>query len=73
MGFLVTGTEVGAGVMSLKGLLAALAEAGKDVNVILGTWPPFLGTVEQSIDLEEEWAKNGIKYMKVIQAKKMKK
>ena len=63
MGFAVTGAIAGQGVVD-GGLVArSLRGSGRDMNVILEMWPPFQGTVEESIAMEADWAEQSFRYL----------
>jgi hypothetical protein len=43
-----------------------LAEAGRKPNVIIEHWTPFAGSLEESLALEESWAKASVAYLKSL-------
>ncbi|MGG0716251.1 sugar phosphate isomerase/epimerase family protein [Robertmurraya massiliosenegalensis] len=64
MGFLLTGTPAGEGMLDIDLLLNELKEEKKDVNIILELWPPFANSIEETVELENEWAVKSIRFLK---------
>ena len=64
MGFILTGTPAGEGMLKMEWLLGALKKERKDVNIILEQWPPFTQTIEETILLEEEWLVQSVDYLR---------
>jgi 3-oxoisoapionate decarboxylase len=64
MGFGVTGTPAGSGMLDIKFVVNELDKYGKDPNVILELWTPFSGTVEETIEKESKWANKSIEFLK---------
>jgi 3-oxoisoapionate decarboxylase len=64
MGFKVTGTPAGSGMLDMKLVSAELSKYGKDVDAILELWTPYTNSVEETIAKEREWAEQSIEYLK---------
>jgi 3-oxoisoapionate decarboxylase len=64
MGFEVEGAPAGEGQLNIPWLLGALRAAGCDPNAILELWVPQQATLEQTIALEESWARQSIAYLR---------
>ncbi|MGQ0636435.1 MAG: sugar phosphate isomerase/epimerase family protein [Planctomycetaceae bacterium] len=63
-GYVVEGRPAGGGQLDVPGLLARIKAIGRDPNVILELWPPPQATLRQSIDLEEAWARDSIRFLR---------
>lgn len=59
-GFTVTGRALGEGALDLDGMLAAIAEHDRDVNLILEHWVPAAEDDERTIAVEREWTRRGM-------------
>ena len=57
MGFEITGTPAGQGMLDIPWLLDTLRAAGRDPNAILELWPPPETTVAATLSKEEEWGR----------------
>jgi 3-oxoisoapionate decarboxylase len=66
MGFAFNGRPVGQGQLPLEKILTRLAEAGRKPNVIIEHWTPFAGSLEESLALEESWARASVAYLKSL-------
>jgi len=66
MGFLITGSPAGSGMLDMEGLAERLGEktARPEFSAILELWTPYKGSVEETIALEREWAQESINYLK---------
>jgi 3-oxoisoapionate decarboxylase len=64
MGFAFRGRPVGEGRLPLADLFSILAEIGRRPNVIVEHWTPFTGTLEQTLELEDEWASRSVQFLK---------
>jgi sugar phosphate isomerase/epimerase len=64
MGFSVVGRPAGEGRVDFDWVFAQLAAHGRDPSVILEHWPPFTGTMEQTVRLEEEWLERSMRFLK---------
>lgn len=60
MGFTVTGAPAGEGRLDVPWLLDCLRTAGRDVNAILETWPPFGPTLDDTVARERAWAETSV-------------
>jgi 3-oxoisoapionate decarboxylase len=68
MGFLVSGTPAGQGMLDLPGMLRRLSELGRAPNVILESWPPPEGDLEATIRKEAAWAEASMPYLRSVLA-----
>ena len=66
MGFTVEGRPAGQGQLDIPWLLGALQAAGAKFNVILELWPPYQENLAATIDLEQTWAIESIRYLRSI-------
>ena len=65
MGFSVVGTPVGDGRVDFDWVLAELRRRGRSgISVIVEHWPPFAGTIEESIRIEEEWLSRSVSFLR---------
>jgi sugar phosphate isomerase/epimerase len=63
MGFAFRGRPTGQGMLPLRKMFDALAAASRQANVIVEQWPPFQETLQKTMELELEWAREGIEYL----------
>lgn len=63
MGFVVVGAPAGNGRLDIPWVLEQMP-AGNNVSVILEQWPPVGPSVETAVELEQQWAARGIKYLR---------
>lgn len=66
MGFTVEGRPAGQGQLDIPWLLETLQTAEAEFNVILELWPPYQRTLQETIDLEQAWAVESIRYLRSI-------
>jgi sugar phosphate isomerase/epimerase len=65
MGFSVVGTPVGDGRVDFDWVLAELRRRGRSaISVIVEHWPPFAGSIEESIRIEEEWLSRSVRFLR---------
>jgi 3-oxoisoapionate decarboxylase len=64
MGYLVTGCAAGEGRLDIAWLVGELRKHGRDPNLILELWPPYAGSIEQTIAMEREWVARSIPFLK---------
>lgn len=64
MGFTVEGRPAGQGQVDTPWLLATLAATGAQYNVILEVWPPEQPSIQACIDLEDQWVRESIPYLR---------
>lgn len=65
-GFVIEGCPAGRGLVDIPALLAALGAAGRDVNAILELWPPPEPDISASIEKEEAWVEESIRYLRPL-------
>ncbi len=63
MGFVVEGTPAGQGQLDLPWLLRRLADR-PPMSAILELWPPPQESTEETIQLEDQWARESIPYLR---------
>jgi hypothetical protein len=66
MGFEVTGTIAGQGMLPIKWLLNEVGKYGRCHSAILELWPPPEKDVEATIRKEELWVGESISYLRGI-------
>jgi len=64
MGFLITGERVGKGLVNVPFLLEKLLPFNRCQSAVLEQWVPEGGTIQATIDVEKQWAYEGIEYLK---------
>jgi L-ribulose-5-phosphate 3-epimerase UlaE len=64
MGFVLTGTPAGAGMLDLPWLLGRLQEYNRDFNAILELWPAPEKDVQATIAKERQWAVESVDYLR---------
>jgi 3-oxoisoapionate decarboxylase len=66
MGFSVVGTPVGDGRVDFDWVLAELRRRARGgISVIVEHWPPFVGTIEETVRLEEEWLARSVRFLRL--------
>jgi sugar phosphate isomerase/epimerase len=63
MGFVVRGAAAGTGRLSIPWLLERMPPSN-NVSVILEQWPPIQESIEATIAMEQEWAAQGVEYLR---------
>lgn len=66
MGFTVTGTPAGQGILSLPELLNKLAAFGRDPNLVLELWPAPEKTLAATLEKERRWVGESARYLKTL-------
>jgi sugar phosphate isomerase/epimerase len=65
MGFSVVGRPAGEGRVDFDWVLAELRRHGRnEISVIVEHWPPFSGTIEETIRMEEDWLQRSVKFLR---------
>jgi sugar phosphate isomerase/epimerase len=65
MGFSVVGTPAGEGRVDFDWVLAELSRRGRsDISIIVEHWPPFAGTIEETVQMEEEWLAKSVRFLR---------
>jgi sugar phosphate isomerase/epimerase len=65
MGFSVVGRAAGEGRVDFDWVLAELRKRGRDhINIIVEHWPPFEGSIEGTVRLEEEWLARSVQFLR---------
>ena len=66
MGFSIVGTPVGDGRVDFDWVLAELHRQRRTgISVIVEHWPPFVGTIEETVRLEEEWLARSVRFLRL--------
>lgn len=64
MGFRLTGTPAGAGMLDIPHLIACLKTFGRPFNAILELWPWWTGNAQSTIEMEDRWVQESVRYLK---------
>ncbi len=65
MGFSVVGKPAGDGRVDFDWVLAELRRRGRSgISVIVEHWPPFAGTIEETVRIEEEWLSRSVRFLR---------
>ena len=64
MGFVVTGAKVGDGILDVPSLLRRVKLTCPDCWVILEQWPPYVSNLQQTLQIEENWVEDGVRFLK---------
>jgi sugar phosphate isomerase/epimerase len=64
MGFICEGRPTGQGQLDVPWLLDVVKTSRYDFNVIVELWPPEQRALQETIDLEQAWAKESIPYVR---------
>ncbi len=65
MGFSVVGRPAGDGRVDFDWVLRELRQRGRDqISVIVEHWPPFEGTIEATVELEEDWLARSVRFLR---------
>ncbi|RMF82740.1 MAG: sugar phosphate isomerase/epimerase [Chloroflexi bacterium] len=66
MGFVLTGTPAGKGMLNVPWLLDCLREYGREFNAILELWPPPEATMTETVAKEMQWAVESVAYLRGV-------
>lgn len=66
MGFAIEGRPAGQGQLDIPWLLQELNRMGRDVNAIVELWTPPQERLEDTIALEDAWARSSITYLRSL-------
>jgi 3-oxoisoapionate decarboxylase len=65
MGFSIVGTPAGDGRVDFDRVLTDLRRRGRTgISVIVEHWPPFAGTIEETVRIEEEWLRTSVRFLR---------
>jgi sugar phosphate isomerase/epimerase len=65
MGFSVVGRPAGDGRVDFDWVLAELRKRGHDqISVIVEHWPPYEGTMDATVRMEEEWLARSLRFLR---------
>ena len=65
MGFSVVGRAAGEGRVDFDWVLAELRKRERTgISVIVEHWPPFVGTIQETIRIEEEWLAQSVQFLR---------
>lgn len=68
MGFTITGTPAGQGLLDLPELLSSLAARGRNPNLILELWPTPEPELEATLEKERFWIEESAAYLRTLLA-----
>jgi 3-oxoisoapionate decarboxylase len=63
MGFAFRGKPTGQGVLPLAKIFETLLAKSRKANVIVEQWPPFRENLEKTMEMEFEWARQGVEHL----------
>lgn len=63
MGFSLTGTPAGSGMLDIPSLIRRLKAFNREFNAILELWPWWTGDALSTIDMEDRWARESVRYL----------
>jgi 3-oxoisoapionate decarboxylase len=63
MGFAFRGKPTGQGVLPLTKIFETLLANSRKANVIVEQWPPFQENLEKTMEMEFEWAREGVEHL----------
>jgi 3-oxoisoapionate decarboxylase len=63
MGFAFRGKPTGQGMLPLRKMFDALAAASRQANVIVEQWPPFQESLQKTMELEFDWARQSVEHL----------
>lgn len=66
MGFTIHGTPAGKGMTNVPMLIEKLQAYGRCQSAVLEQWVPPQGDITTTIEVEKEWARRGIEYLKTF-------
>ena len=65
MGFSVVGRPAGDGRVNFDWVLGELRKRGRDqISVIVEHWPPYEGTIDATVRVEEEWLARSLRFLR---------
>jgi sugar phosphate isomerase/epimerase len=65
MGFSVVGRPAGDGRVDFDLVLSELRARGRDqISVVVEHWPPFEGTIDATLQLEQEWLTRSVRFLR---------
>jgi len=66
LGFSIIGKPAGQGVLPIKWVMAQLMKYGLFPYLIIEAWPPFKNSIEETIQMENEWAKQSVDHLRTL-------
>jgi 3-oxoisoapionate decarboxylase len=63
MGFAFRGKPTGQGVLPLTKIFDTLLANSRKANVIVEQWPPFQEDLEKTMEMEFDWARQGVEHL----------
>ena len=64
MGFSIKGCPVGKGQLNIPWIVESFAALRIEPSAILESWTPEQKTLEETLALEDAWAKQGVDYLR---------
>lgn len=66
MGFELTGTPAGEGMLDVPSVVQRLRNFGREFNAILELWPAYTGDIEETRAIEATWAERSLAHLREI-------
>ena len=66
MGFIITGARTGTGMTDIKSIMQKLSAYGRCASAILEQWTEPESDIVSTIVKEDQWAAEGIAYLKTL-------
>jgi sugar phosphate isomerase/epimerase len=63
MGFEITGMPAGQGWVDFDWLVESVLRGGRDPDLVLELWPPFLGTIAATVENEQRWVETSVTFL----------
>ena len=64
MGFTIIGKPSGQGIIPIKWVMDELLKYNLNPSIIIELWPAFQGTIEETVRIEDDWAKKSVDFMR---------
>lgn len=64
MGFLIKGSPAGQGQLNIPWIVESFAALRVEPSTLLESWTPEQGSLKETIELEDSWAGQGVRYMR---------
>jgi len=65
-GFTVFGTPLGQGMLDVRAVLNIIMRANRDFNILLEQWMDRKGSGEETLEEEERWVKNSLRFLRSV-------
>jgi sugar phosphate isomerase/epimerase len=64
LGYIIEGCPIGEGVVDVESVFGRLRTHGRLVSVVLEQWTPYQGNIEDTLAVQDQWAKKSLQYLK---------